>query len=85
MGSRFAFEYNDIDSFRKQIGRVAIMVILTKDGIHVVTEGVFGMRGEQEIRKEIIEQRQYYDFRFLVDDAHGFWTLGDSGVGTGEE
>ena len=43
------------------------------------------MRGEQEIRKEIIEQKQYYDFRFLVDDAHLFGTLGGSGVGTGEE
>src|SRR5690606_11518385 len=49
------------------------------------SEGVFGMRGEQGRLKEIAALKKKYNFRFLVDDAHGFGTQGETGAGTGEE
>ncbi len=57
----------------------------TGGGILVISEGVFGMRGEQGRLKEIVELKKKYNFRFLVDDAHGFGTLGKTGAGAGEE
>ena len=57
----------------------------TGGGILVISEGVFGMRGEQGKLKEIVALKSKYNFRFLVDDAHGFGTLGDNGTGAGNE
>jgi len=85
IGKRLPFEHNDIDSFAKQIAKAAVLAEETGGGILVVTEGVFGMRGEQGILKEIVAYKQQYDFRLLVDDAHGFGTLGKTGAGAGEE
>ena len=85
LGGRFAFEHNDPKSFSQQMERAAAKVKLTKGGILVITEGVFGMRGEQGILREIVEFKKQYNFKLLVDDAHGFGTLGKTGVGTGEE
>lgn len=51
----------------------------------MISEGVFGMRGEQGRLKEIIALKEKYNFRFFVDDAHGFGTLGKTGAGAGEE
>lgn len=51
----------------------------------MITEGVFGMAGDQGKLKEIIALKQKYEFRLLVDDAHGFGTLGKTGAGAGEE
>lgn len=85
IGPRFAFEHNDINSFKKQMEKASAKVAETGGGILVITEGVFGMRGEQGIIKEIVATRDQYDFRLLVDDAHGFGTLGATGAGAGEE
>lgn len=85
LGSRFAFEHNDVDSFKKQMEKATAKVAETGGGILVVTEGVFGMRGEQGILKEIVELKKQYEFRLLVDDAHGFGTMGETGAGAGEE
>ncbi len=85
MGPRFPFEHNDIDSFAKQIERGAAKAKETGGGLLVITEGVFGMRGEQGILKEIVAYKSKYNFRLLVDDAHGFGTQGETGAGTGEE
>lgn len=85
MGKRLAFEHNDIESFSKQIKKAALFAERSGGGILVITEGVFGMRGEQGILKEIIEFKKDYNFRLLVDDAHGFGTLGKTGAGAGEE
>lgn len=85
LGKRLPFEHNDIDSFAKQIAKAQVIAEETGGGILVVTEGVFGMRGEQGILKEIVEYKKQYDFRLLVDDAHGFGTLGETGAGAGEE
>ena len=57
----------------------------TGGGILVITEGVFGMRGQQGKLKEILAYKEQYGFRLLVDDAHGFGMLGKTGAGTGEE
>lgn len=84
IGPRFAFEHNDINSFKKQLDKATAKVAETGGGILVITEGVFGMRGEQGIIKEIVATRDQYDFRLLVDDAHGYGTLGETGAGAGE-
>jgi glycine C-acetyltransferase len=84
VGPRFAFEHNDIDSFKKQMVKATEKVKETGGGILVITEGVFGMRGEQGILKEIAATRDQFEFRLLVDDAHGFGTLGETGAGAGE-
>ncbi|GJM31749.1 MAG: 8-amino-7-oxononanoate synthase [Saprospiraceae bacterium] len=85
IGTRFPFEHNDIESFSKQIERAAAKAKETGGGLLVITEGVFGMRGEQGILKEIVAYKSKYNFRLLVDDAHGFGTQGKTGAGTGEE
>ena len=85
-GKRFVFQHNDMESFAKQMERATKLVGETGGGILVITEGVFGMAGDQGYLKEIIEFRTkgQFDFRLFVDDAHGFGTLGDTGMGTGE-
>ncbi len=85
MGKRFTFKHNDKESLEKNLERATKMANETGGGILVISEGVFGMRGEQGILKEIIELKNKYKFRLLVDDAHGFGTLGKTGAGTGEE
>ncbi|MEZ5040927.1 MAG: aminotransferase class I/II-fold pyridoxal phosphate-dependent enzyme [Saprospiraceae bacterium] len=84
IGPRFGFEHNDINSFIRQMEKATAKAAETNGGILVITEGVFGMRGEQGILKEIVAQKKNYDFRLLVDDAHGFGTLGATGAGAGE-
>jgi glycine C-acetyltransferase len=85
-GKRFVFQHNDMDSFAKQMERATRLVEETGGGIMVITEGVFGMAGDQGALKEIIEYRTSgkFDFRLFVDDAHGFGTLGETGMGAGE-
>jgi glycine C-acetyltransferase len=84
-GKRFVFQHNDIESLEKQLQR-AIKVAEEKDGgVLVITEGVFGMAGDQGKLKEIVELKKKYAFRLFVDDAHGFGTMGPTGAGTGEE
>lgn len=85
MGKRFTFMHNDPESLEKNLERATKMANETGGGILVISEGVFGMRGEQGILKEIIELKKKFNFRLLVDDAHGFGTLGKTGAGTGEE
>lgn len=85
MGKRFTYKHNDIDSLEKNLERATKMAEQTGGGILVISEGVFGMRGEQGRLKEIVELKNKFKFRLLVDDAHGFGTLGATGAGTGEE
>lgn len=84
-GKRFMYKHNDIGSLEKQLERAEKLIEGTPGGILVITEGVFGMSGVQGKLKEIVELKKKYDFRLLVDDAHGFGTLGKSGSGTAEE
>ncbi len=85
MGKRFTFVHNDMDSLKKNLERATKMAEQTGGGILVISEGVFGMRGEQGKLKEIVALKEKYTFRLFVDDAHGFGTLGKTGAGTGEE
>lgn len=86
-GKRFVFQHNDMESFEKQMNRASKIVEQTGGGILVITEGVFGMAGDQGKLKEIIDFRKsgQFQFRIFVDDAHGFGTVGKKGQGAGEE
>ena len=84
-GHRYVFKHNDIDDCEKQLERATALIEKQKSGgILVITEGVFGMAGDQGKLKEIAALKNKFDFRLLVDDAHGFGTLGERGAGAGE-
>lgn len=85
IGKRFTYKHNDVISLEKNLQRATKLADQTGGGILVISEGVFGMRGEQGRLKEIAALKSKYKFRFLVDDAHGFGTLGTTGAGAGEE
>jgi glycine C-acetyltransferase len=84
LGKRFVYPHNDIASCEKQLQRAAKLVEESGGGILVITEGVFGMAGDLGKLDKIAELKNKYKFRFLVDDAHGFGTMGANGRGTGE-
>jgi len=84
MGKRFVFPHNDIESCEKQLQRAEKITDETGGGILVITEGVFGMAGDLGKLDKICALKKKYKFRFLVDDAHGFGTMGANGGGTGE-
>lgn len=84
MGKRFVFKHNNIDDCRKQLERATKLAEQTGGGILVITEGVFGMSGAQGKIKEIIDLKKEFNFRLLIDDAHGFGTMGPTGAGTHE-
>jgi glycine C-acetyltransferase len=85
LGKRFTYKHNDLDSIKLNLERATKMAEQTGGGILLISEGVFGMRGEQGKLKEIVALKEQYNFRLLVDDAHGFGTLGETGAGAGEE
>ncbi|SHN30802.1 glycine C-acetyltransferase [Cyclobacterium lianum] len=84
MGKRFVFPHNDMESFGKQLKRAEKLTRETGGGILVITEGVFGMTGDMGNLKEIVAYKEKFQFRLLVDDAHGFGTMGATGAGSGE-
>ncbi len=81
-GKRLVFAHNDMESLRKQLGHAVKVAAETKGGILVITEGVFGMKGDLGKLDEIVALKKEFDFRLLVDDAHGFGTMGEGGRGT---
>lgn len=82
---RYVYKHNDVADCEKQLQRATEMVKKTGGGILVITEGVFGMSGNQGRVKEIADLKSKYEFRLFVDDAHGFGTMGKTGAGIGEE
>lgn len=85
-GHRFVFKHNDVEDCEKQLLRAQALVDKQQSGgVLVITEGVFGMAGDQGKLKEIAALKKKVPFRLLVDDAHGFGTLGKTGAGAGEE
>ncbi len=84
-GNRFVFQHNDMESLEKQLQAATKVAEENGGGILVISEGVFGMRGDQGKLKEIVALKSKYNFRLMVDDAHGFGTLGKTGMGAGEE
>jgi glycine C-acetyltransferase len=85
LGKRFVFPHNDMENFEKQLVRAQKLTKESGGGILVITEGVFGMSGNMGNLKEIVKLKEKFDFRLLVDDAHGFGTMGATGAGAGEE
>jgi glycine C-acetyltransferase len=85
LGKRFVFPHNDIRYLEKNLERASKLTQESKGGILVITEGVFGMAGDMGKLKEIVELKKKYSFRLLVDDAHGFGTMGSTGAGTPEK
>ena len=85
MGKRYVFKHNDVEDCEKQLIRAEKLAEETGGAILVITEGVFGMRGDQGKLKEIVALKEKYNFRLFVDDAHGIGTLGAKGGGTGQE
>jgi glycine C-acetyltransferase len=85
MGKRFVYQHNDMESCEKQLGRATRLAEQTGGGILLITEGVFGMSGAQGKLKEVVELKKKFNFRLLVDDAHGFGTMGKTGAGTHQE
>ncbi len=83
IGRRLVYKHNDIESLEKNLIRAVKLTEETGGCILVITEGVFGMNGNQGKLKEIVDLKQIYPFRLLVDDAHGFGTMGPNGQGTG--
>ncbi|MBN2893995.1 MAG: pyridoxal phosphate-dependent aminotransferase family protein [Bacteroidales bacterium] len=83
-GKRFVFDHNNMESLKKQLDHAKGVADKTQGGILVITEGVFGMAGDLGKLDEIVALKKDYNFRLLVDDAHGFGTMGKKGIGTGE-
>lgn len=84
MGKRYVYSHNDIKSLEKQLERATNLSQKTGGGILIITEGVFGMAGDLGKLDEIVELKKKFKFRILVDDAHGFGTMGATGAGTAE-
>lgn len=85
MGKRFVYPHNDIENLQRQLVRAEKITKETGGGILVITEGVFGMSGNMGNLRDIVSLKDKYNFRLLVDDAHGFGTMGKTGAGAGEE
>lgn len=83
-GKRFVFKHNDIEDCEKQLKRATELANQTGGGILVISEGVFGMSGNQGKVKDIVALKEKYEFRLFIDDAHGFGTIGEKGAGVGE-
>ncbi|MDX1683669.1 MAG: aminotransferase class I/II-fold pyridoxal phosphate-dependent enzyme [Saprospiraceae bacterium] len=83
-GKRFVFKHNDISNLEKHLKAASKIAKEREGGVLVISEGVFGMEGDQGKLREIVALKEKYDFMFMVDDAHGFGTLGETGAGAGE-
>ncbi len=84
IGKRFVYQHNDMENFEKQLKRATVLAEKQNGGVLVITEGVFGMAGDLGKLDEIVAFKKQYPFRLLVDDAHGFGTMGATGAGTPE-
>lgn len=84
IGKRFVYPHNNIEKLELQLSHAKNIVEQTGGGILVITEGVYGMSGDLGKLDEIVELKKKFNFRLLVDDAHGFGTMGKTGAGTGE-
>ena len=85
VGFSYAYKHNDIEDCAKQLERATKIAEKNGGGILVITEGVFGMSGNQGKLKEVVELKKKYNFRLLIDDAHGFGSMGPTGAGADEE
>ncbi len=84
LGKRFVFAHNNMESLDKQLSHATKLAEKTGGGILVITEGVFGMAGDLGQLDEIVAFKKKYNFRLMIDDAHGFGTMGKTGAGVAE-
>jgi glycine C-acetyltransferase len=84
LAKRFVFAHNDMAQLEDRLRKAQAIVEKTGGGILVITEGVFGMKGDTGDLAGIVALKQKYNFRLLIDDAHGFGVMGPTGAGTGE-
>ena len=84
LAKRFVYQHNDMDSLRQQLQHAMPVAEQNGGGILVITEGVFGMAGDIGRLDEIVAMKKEFPFRLLVDDAHGFGTMGKTGAGVAE-
>lgn len=84
MGQYYKFNHNDMDSLRKNLVRATKLAEEKGGGVLVITEGVFGMSGQVGLLDQVVAMKKDFNFRLLVDDAHGFGTMGANGRGAGE-
>jgi glycine C-acetyltransferase len=84
MGKRFVFPHNNIENLERELERATKLASETGGGILVITEGVFGMSGDLGKIDKIVALKKKFNFRLLIDDAHGFGTMGPTGAGTAE-
>lgn len=84
LAKRFVFAHNDMVQFEDRLKKAKRITDKTGGGILVITEGVFGMKGDLGNLAEIVKFKDEYGFRLMVDDAHGFGVMGATGIGTGE-
>jgi len=85
LSKRFVYPHNDMEKFETQLKRARKLANQTGGGILVITEGVYGMAGDCGNLREILKLKEKYGFRLLIDDAHGFGTMGKTGAGTSED
>lgn len=84
MGKRFVYPHNNMENLRKGLERATRLTSQSGGGILVITEGVYGMSGDLGNIKDIVALKKEFNFRLLIDDAHGFGTMGPTGAGTDE-
>ncbi|HNQ68471.1 MAG TPA: pyridoxal phosphate-dependent aminotransferase family protein [Bacteroidales bacterium] len=83
-GRSFVFPHNDIERCAKMLKFATKNAEENGGGILVITEGVFGMAGDLGNLAEIVKLKKDFKFRLMIDDAHGFGTMGKTGAGTSE-
>ncbi|CDN31463.1 2-amino-3-ketobutyrate coenzyme A ligase [Mucinivorans hirudinis] len=83
-GKRFVYPHNNMEICRRMIARAEKLADAQGGGVLVITEGVFGMKGDLGKLDEIVAMKRDHKFRLLVDDAHGFGTMGARGAGVAE-
>ncbi len=84
LAKRYVFPHNNMENLEKQLERAVKRADQQGGGVLVISEGVFGMAGDLGNLKAICDLKDKFNFRLLVDDAHGFGTMGATGMGTGE-
>jgi len=85
LSKRFVYPHNDMEKFETQLKRARKLADQTGGGILVITEGVYGMAGDCGNLRGILQLKEKYGFRLLIDDAHGFGTMGETGAGTSQD
>ncbi len=83
-GKSYVYPHNDMERCDRMLGFATRQAKENNGGILLITEGVFGMSGDLGNLPGILKLREKYDFRLMIDDAHGFGTMGETGAGVSE-